>query len=168
VDDHESIRCHLLMDESLFPNLTSLLIEACNKISILISHSSLGSLEHLEKLEVRNCKNMQEIVSLEESSKKIVFNGLKHLTLENLPNLKAFCLSSCDFFFPSLGEMEIKDCPNMEVFSLGFSTTPKLGDVRMKQSSLNIRGNIQKTDINDIVRGFKAFVCLILQSLSFS
>lgn len=157
------------MDESLFPNLTSLHIEACNKISILISHSSLGSLEHLEKLEVLNCENMREIVSLEESSNKIVLHRLKHLILEELPNLKAFCLSSYNFFFPSLQKVQINNCPNMEVFSQGFSATPVLVDVTMNQSSLNTRGNIQKTaDINDIVRRFKAFVCLILQSLSFS
>lgn len=168
MDGYESIRCHRLMDESLFPNLTSLFIESCNKISILISHSSLGSLEHLEILVVRNCKNIEEIVSPEESSNEIMFNKLSYLFLEKLPNLKSFCRSSYNFFFPSLQKVKIKYCPNMEDFSLGSSATPMLGNVTMKQSSLKLKGYIQKRGIKDIVRGFKAFVRLILQSLSFS
>ncbi|CAJ2674373.1 unnamed protein product [Trifolium pratense] len=160
VGDHQRIRCHPFMDEPLFPNLTSLIVLACNKIRILFSRSSLDSLEHLEELEVRNCKNMQEIVSQEEleaSSNKITLLRLKHLILWHLPNLKAFCLSSYNLFFPSLQKVKIYDCLNMEVFSQGFSNTPKLEDFSMRTKSLN-RKFMHTRDINATIRGFKAFV----------
>ncbi|XP_058737798.1 uncharacterized protein LOC131609970 [Vicia villosa] len=160
VDDHERISSHPFMDESLFPNLTSLLIDTCNKISILFSHSSLSSLEQLEKLEVRNCQNMQEIVSqekIEATSNKIVLGKLKHLIFWKLPNLKAFCLSSYNFFFPSLQDVEIKDCPNVDVLSQGFSNTPKLEKVTMMIGFIYIE-YMHKRDINSTIRGFKAFV----------
>ncbi|XP_058737795.1 uncharacterized protein LOC131609967 [Vicia villosa] len=160
VDDHKRISSHPFIDESLFPNLTSLLIETCNKISILFSQSSLNNLEQLEKLEVRNCQNMQEIVSqekIEVTSNKIVLGKLKHLILLKLPNLKAFCLSSYNFFFPSLQNVVIEDCPNVDVFSQGFSNTPKLEKVTMEIGSLHI-DYMHKRDINSTIRGFKEFV----------
>ncbi|XP_045793613.1 disease resistance protein At4g27190-like [Trifolium pratense] len=131
--DHVRITCHPLMDESLFPNITSLCIEACHKINILFSHSSMSGLKHLQKLKVRDCANMEEIVlhqgKIEASSSKIVFHALQYLLLTKLPNLKAFSQCHNNLDFPSLQNVYIKDCPNMEVFSRGFSDTPKLEDL---------------------------------------
>lgn len=90
------------MDESLFPNITYLLIEACNKINILFSHSSLSSLEHLEKLEVLCCENIEEIISQEEiktNAYKIILPILQYLFLQRLPTLKAFCLASYNLYY---------------------------------------------------------------------
>jgi len=164
-----SLRHHPLIDEALFPNLTSLLIEECNKINILFSHSTLSSLEHLQKLEVRHCKNMEEIISnqedIEATNDKIMFRALQHLLLKELPNLKAFFEGHYNLDFPSLKKVCIEDCPNMEVFSRGDSDTPRLEDFNIKIESLS-SNYIQRKDINSVIRGFKSFVSLIPQNIS--
>ncbi|XP_061355976.1 uncharacterized protein LOC133300448 [Gastrolobium bilobum] len=158
--DHKRIKLDPFIDGSLFSNLTSLFIKACDKIYNLLSYSFLTS---LEKLEVRDCKNMEEIISQEEmrtSENKItIFPRLHHLCLGGLPNLKAFCKGSYNFNFPSLQKVEIKDCPNMEVFSRGSSDTPMLEDVTIKIET-HSSNYIQRKDLNATIQGFKAFVAL--------
>ncbi|GAU21772.1 hypothetical protein TSUD_328970 [Trifolium subterraneum] len=167
--DHIRITCHPLMDESLFPNITSLFIEACHKVNILFSHSSMSGLKHLQKLEVRDCENMEEIIfhqeKIEASSSKIVFHALQHLLLIKLPNLKAFSQCHNNLDFPSLQKVNIEDCPNMEVFSRGFSDTPMLEDLSIKIESANNYIHIQ--DINAVIQGFKSFLSLISQNSNF-
>ena len=157
------IRRNPLIDGMLVPNLTSLFIQCCNKINILFSYSSLGS---LEKLEVIYCENIEEIVceeKIEASVDKIMLPGLQHLNLRALPNLKAFCQGSYDFDFPLLQEVIINDCPNMEVFSRGSCHAPKLQDVTMVMESHRSKYT-QKGDLNATIEEFKAFVCVILKA----
>ncbi|GAU21775.1 hypothetical protein TSUD_329000 [Trifolium subterraneum] len=113
----------------------------------------MSGLKHLQKLEVRDCQNMEAII--EASSSKIVFHALQHLVLIELPNLKAFSQCHNNLDFPSLQKVEIEDCPNMEVFSRGFSDTPKLEDLSIKIES----ANNNYIHIQDIVasQGFKMF-----------
>ncbi|XP_045793162.1 uncharacterized protein LOC123888231 isoform X1 [Trifolium pratense] len=161
IGDHKSIRRHSLIDESFFPNLTSLIILACNKINILFSHSSISSLEHLQMLVVRNCENMEEIIShqeeIEASANKISIPALQHLHLVDLPNLKDFFKGHSNLDFPSLQEVNIGNCPNMELFSRGSSNTPNLEHLTIEINSLNYYC-AQKKDINIVIQGFKAFV----------
>ncbi|GKG05671.1 hypothetical protein Tco_0325757, partial [Tanacetum coccineum] len=56
----------------------------------------------------------------------VVFHSLKSIKLGSLPNLKGFCLGMEDFLCPSLDTLEIKDCPQITVFTCGQSTTPQL------------------------------------------
>jgi hypothetical protein len=135
----------------MFPNLTSLIIDACNKIKILLSHSSTSSLVNLQKLEVRNCENMEEIISHQEeleasANTTISIPALQHLLID-LPNLKDFFQGHSNLDFPSLQKVDIVYCPNMEVFSREFSDTPKLEDLIIKSNSLNYHC-AQKKDIN--------------------
>jgi hypothetical protein len=164
VEDHVSSRCRPLIDEALFPNLTSLLIKTCNNINILFSHSIMCSLEHLQKLEVRQCENMVEIISnqeeIEATNNKIMLPALQHLLLKKLPSLEAFFQGHHNLDFPSLEKLDIEDCPNMELFSRGDSYTPNLEDLTIKIESLSCN-YIQKKDINSVIRGFKSFVSLI-------
>ncbi|GAU21773.1 hypothetical protein TSUD_328980 [Trifolium subterraneum] len=53
--------------------------------------------------------------------------------------------------------VNIEDCPNMEVFSRGFSDTPKLEDLSIKIESAN-NNYIHIQDINAVIQGFKSFV----------
>lgn len=161
--DRLGIRCQPFINECLFPKLTSLVIETCNKISILFSHSCLSSLEHLEKLEVQHCKNVEAIIPPEDkeaSADKIVFPKLQHLLLRDLPRLKAVSLSSGNCDFPSLQKVEIEDCPNMINFSRGFCVAPKLEDVTIQNNKSLISHYTQRNDMNVIVQGFKEFVSL--------
>lgn len=157
------IRCQPFINECLFPKLTSLVIETCNKISILFSHSCLSSLEHLEKLEVQHCENVEAIIppeDIEASANKIMFPELQHLLLKGLPKLKAVNLSSHNCHFPSLQKVEIEDCPNMIAFSRGFCVAPKLEDVTIQNTKSLISHYTHRNDMNAIIQGFQAFVSL--------
>lgn len=107
---------------------------------------------------------MQEIISHEEeieesSSNKITFPNLKNLLLDELPQLKAFCLGSYKFYFPSLQIVIITNCPNMEVFSRGFLNTPKLETVTLVIESFHRDYiHMSNSNINATIQGFKEFV----------
>jgi len=158
-----------VIDGHLFPNLKSLIMKRCDKISVLLSFSSMRSLKHLEKLHILECNDLNEVMSQEESEsngEKIVFPALQDLLLHNLPNLKAFFQGPCNVDFPSLQKVDIKDCPNMELFSQGFCSTPQLEDIRMEIESFS-SSYIQKNDINATIQGFKACVSLVLMYLNY-
>ena len=57
--DQMRIRHFPTIDGYLFPKLTSLTMQKCHKIKVLLS---LSSFECLEKLEVYNCENLKEII----------------------------------------------------------------------------------------------------------
>jgi len=99
--DKTRIRRAPVIDGHLFPYLKSLIMESCNKISVLFSFLSMRYLERLEKLHILNWRNLNEIVSQEESEsieEKIVFPALQDLPLENLPNLEAFFKGPYNWF----------------------------------------------------------------------
>ncbi|KAI4346781.1 hypothetical protein L6164_007649 [Bauhinia variegata] len=129
-----------LIDGFLFPNLRYLAIVGCNRICALFSPSSSASLVCLQELEIRDCENIKEIVTKEETQpwvNKIVFHKLHHLKLERLSNLCAFCQGSYDFDFPSLQVVIFGNCHMMELFSYGSSYTPKLENVTMEIEQIN-------------------------------
>ncbi|AES81099.2 NB-ARC domain disease resistance protein [Medicago truncatula] len=162
--DKTRIRCTPVIDGHLLPYLKSLIMKRCEKISVLLSSSSMRCLKHLEKLHILECDDLNEVVSQEESEsngEKIVFPALQHLCLRNLPNLKAFFQGPCNLDFPSLQKVDIEDCPNMELFSRGFSSTPQLEGISMEIESFS-SGYIQKNDMNATIQRFKA--CVELQS----
>ncbi|XP_024625751.1 probable disease resistance protein At4g27220 [Medicago truncatula] len=163
--DKTRIRSAPVIDGHLFPYLKSLIMESCNKISVLLSFSSMRYLERLEKLHVLNCRNLNEIVSQEESEsseEKIVFPALQDLLLENLPNLKAFFKGPCNLDFPSLQKVDITDCPNMELFSRGLCSAQNLEDINICQNELCITSYINKNDMNATIQRSKA--CVELKS----
>ncbi|XP_062076326.1 uncharacterized protein LOC133781369 [Humulus lupulus] len=103
-----------------FPNLKDLYIWNCNNIKYLLSSVMARSLVQLEKLIVLLCENLEEvIVSDEESgnseSKAIIFEKLKSLRLENLPNVIKFC-GRDDIKCPMLSRLEIWNCPKVKEF----------------------------------------------------
>ena len=162
--DQMRIRHFPTIDGYLFPKLTSLTMQKCHKIKVLLSLSSLTSLECLEELGLCGCENIEEIISQEEieaDSNKITFPRLQHLVLQQLRNLKAFSQGSYLFDLPLLRKVEIEDCPKMEVFSRGSSHTPKLEDFNI--TGPHGKNYIYKGDLNATIQGFKAFVSLILK-----
>ena len=78
------------------------------------------SLEHLQKLEVRQCENMEEIISnqeeIEATNSKIIFPALQHLLLKNLPSLKSFFQGRHNLDFPSLEKVILKIVPIWNCF----------------------------------------------------
>jgi hypothetical protein len=167
--DQTRIRRAPVIEGHLFPYLKSLIMKSCDTISVLLSFSSMRCLEHLEKLHILECKNINEIVSQEESElngEKIVFPALQHLLLENLPTLKAFFQGPCNLDFPSLQKVDIKNCPNMEVFTRGFCSTHKLEDIIIEFESLR-SSYIHKNGMNATIQRFKSCVSLVLMYLNY-
>ncbi|CAH1435286.1 unnamed protein product [Lactuca virosa] len=113
-----------------FPNLTKVSINKCPCLGHVFSSCMVGSLLQLQELQISECESMDVIVKQVEDSEtrptKVVFPCLKSITLHKLPNLKGIFLGNEAFEWPSLDALEIKDCPQITVFTNGKSTTPVL------------------------------------------
>ena len=83
------------------------------------------------------CKRMIEIVANEgseaEAGDEIAFNNLTSLYLFHLPSLTAFHLGNRTIKFPSLGNVQVKNCPKLKIFCSGVVSTPKLKEVRTEK-----------------------------------
>nr|XP_048319927.1 uncharacterized protein LOC107430936 isoform X2 [Ziziphus jujuba var. spinosa] len=114
--------------EPVFPNLETLAVGDCprlkNIVSSAISFRKIMELEvanydgmkhlltysvaksfiNLEKMTVRNCQRMIEIVSTDDDQgdgeNEITFSRLEYLELSDLPNLKGFCSRNYNVRFP--------------------------------------------------------------------
>ncbi|KAH6817112.1 hypothetical protein C2S51_000715 [Perilla frutescens var. frutescens] len=104
----------------LFTGLCELKVSAFKDLKSLFSLPMTQSgccLSQLEKLEIRRCEIMEQIIlcNEEESQRKIhiiPFPKLKHLILDSLPKLMSFCKgieSIVEFSLPE--KMEIRNCP---------------------------------------------------------
>ncbi|XP_065854644.1 uncharacterized protein [Euphorbia lathyris] len=115
-----------------FQSLTSLDIYDCRGLESLVTFSTATSLLRLESLRVRRCNQLKVIVSDEgdEIMDEINFIKLETLVLDGLPSLTSFCLGNPSFKFPSLIKVVVNQCPNIEFFSKGVSSTPLLARVQ--------------------------------------
>ncbi|KAF2307088.1 hypothetical protein GH714_024761 [Hevea brasiliensis] len=106
-----------------FPNLTILIVDGCDNLKNLLS---LSSVVHLKRLEICNCKMMEEVMVKEgleeEIMSKVLLHQLESLKLENLPKLTRFCtnnLVEC----PVLKKLRIQNCPQMRTFVSNYTTS---------------------------------------------
>ncbi|XP_043808084.1 uncharacterized protein LOC110609174 isoform X4 [Manihot esculenta] len=103
---------HLKMS-SYTENLTSLTVDGCGNLKYLLSSSSIV---HLKRLEVCNCKMMEQVILREGLDEEIMlFHQLESLKLKDLPKLTRFCttnLVECS----ALKEICIQNCPQMRTF----------------------------------------------------
>ncbi|RDX69902.1 putative disease resistance protein, partial [Mucuna pruriens] len=81
-----------------FEKLQVIKVEGCDRLKNLFLYSLVRNLSQLRKLEISNCKDMKEIIAMEnqEDEKevpKIVLPDLRSLTLKRLPMLQSFYLS---------------------------------------------------------------------------
>ena len=104
---------------SCIPNLTSLVVDGCDNMKSLLSSSVAESFRNLKKLEISNCKLMEEIILTEgldvEGKSKMKFQKLEFLFLKDLPKLARFCninLLKC----PALKKLQIDNCTKLNTF----------------------------------------------------
>ena len=104
---------------SCIPNLTSLVVDGCDNMKSLLSSSMAESFGNLKKLEISNCKLMEEIILTEgldvEGKSKMQFQKLESLSLKDLPKLAQFCninLLKC----PALKRLLIDNCTKLKTF----------------------------------------------------
>ncbi|KAM7477653.1 hypothetical protein LguiA_025866 [Lonicera macranthoides] len=98
---------------------------------------------NLQHLKLSDCWMIEQVIRTEEGEKeedeedifevkmmdKIVFPQLRIISLDELENLRVFCIRKHDFELPLLEEVFIAKCPNMKTFSYGQLITPKLEQV---------------------------------------
>ncbi|XP_057720697.1 uncharacterized protein LOC130935134 [Arachis stenosperma] len=103
-----------------FSNLTNLVIIYCRNLLYLFTTSTAKSLGHLERMEIQNCRSLQEIVSIEVGKSSIdgnvIFKQLRSLILKELPKLTCFYPGNLTLSFQSLEEVSIFNCPLMKMF----------------------------------------------------
>ncbi|GKV02452.1 hypothetical protein SLEP1_g14888 [Rubroshorea leprosula] len=116
-----------------FDNLRTLVVSECHGLVNLVSYSTAKNLGQLEMMKVANCETIEEIVVCSDNAVNdgIVFTELECLQLKGLPRLKSFCSGDCNFIFPALREVIITECPNMQIFSKGELSTPRLYEVKL-------------------------------------
>ncbi|WJX76286.1 hypothetical protein P8452_59725 [Trifolium repens] len=137
---------NLLLPSSVtFSHLTYLEITNCNKLVNLISSSTAQSLVKLRELKVEDCDSLQEIIMGKEDV-DIAFVSLEILILKGLPSLNNFCSSKCCLKFPLLEKVVVSNCPLMEIFSEGNTSTPSLRKVR------NSEKWTWKRNLNDTIK----------------
>ncbi|XP_044477898.1 disease resistance protein At4g27190-like isoform X2 [Mangifera indica] len=139
-----------------FQNLKVLKVNSCDELMKLITPSMSRSLMQLRELSVTFCGMLIEIVENEGDatrSTEIVFNNLNKLSLEGLNSFTSFCSGNYSFSFPSLKELIIEDCPNLEIFCQRSICTPKLDKVIYKFEDENVREiEIGDNDLNTTIQ----------------
>ncbi|KAL9447482.1 hypothetical protein AB3S75_015032 [Citrus x aurantiifolia] len=131
---------NLVPSSTSFQNLTTLTVGGCHGMTHALTSSTARSLVRLRQMRVQTCMMITEIVADEDdqgdnyaAKDEIVFSELKELILWHLESLTSFSCSgnNCDFKFPSLETLAVHNCPNMNIFSRGESSTPKLHKVQL-------------------------------------
>jgi hypothetical protein len=113
----------------------------------------------LRELKVEDCDSLQEIIMGKEDV-DIAFVSLEILILKGLPSLNNFCSSKCCLKFPLLEKVVVSNCPLMEIFSEGNTSTPSLRKVRIEENSEEWTW---KRNLNDTIKEmFEDKVCIDL------
>ncbi|XP_057745253.1 uncharacterized protein LOC130963123 [Arachis stenosperma] len=130
-----------------FQSLKVLVVENCKGMTHLITSSVAKSLMQLEKLIVRNCEMIKDVVNVdeEEAEEDIIFENLEYLELSTLISLRSFCYGKHALIFPSLIWFIVKACPQMEVFSPGSIIAPFLRTVEVENKRKRWKGDLNTT-----------------------
>ncbi|EOY13574.1 BED finger-nbs-lrr resistance-like protein [Theobroma cacao] len=108
----------------IFSHLKSIRIERCSNMKQLFPHELGHDLQILEYLVVANCGKMEEIIASEEEENHkgkgthspMMFSlpKLRKLKLKKLPKLKSICSSNTAMKCDSLGDIAVRECPNLK------------------------------------------------------
>uniref|UniRef100_A0A2P2MRK2 Putative disease resistance protein At4g27220 n=1 Tax=Rhizophora mucronata TaxID=61149 RepID=A0A2P2MRK2_RHIMU len=103
---------------SSFKHLSILVVEDCENMRYLFTYSMIEYLDQIERLDICNCKSMEEVVLRQDVGDgknwcKMLFPKLKVLKLKGLPKVTTF--STCSLFeCPFLKELQIDNCPQLK------------------------------------------------------
>ncbi|KEH17482.1 Rpp4C4 [Medicago truncatula] len=130
-----------------FSYMTYLKVSYCNGLINLMTHSTTKSLVKLTTMKIKMCNWLEDIVNgKEDETNEISFCNLQTLELISLPRLSRFCSCPCPIKFPLLEVVVIKECPQMELFSLGVTNTTILQNVQTDE------GNHWEGELNGTVK----------------
>jgi len=133
-----------------FSKLICLKVENCDKLTYLFTSPTAKSLAQLQRMEIKKCKSIKEIVFKEEGEEsdedEIIFSKLSYLNLDSLLKLRRFYKGSLNF--PLLKELSLKACHEMETLCAGNVNADKLSHV-----TINDEKDIPlKMDLNSTMR----------------
>ena len=99
--------------------LTTLIVDGCGNLKYLFTSSMIKSVAQLKKLEISNCKSMEEVIAAQELGGETVGNflflKLEFLKIKCLPKLMRFC--TVNFIeFPSLKVLCLESCHRLKRF----------------------------------------------------
>ncbi|TXG69535.1 hypothetical protein EZV62_004470 [Acer yangbiense] len=147
----EVVECNSLITvvptSASFQNLRYMVVSGCNGLRSLVTAAVAKSLVQLERLQIRNCNEMTEVVAIDGDVKEdeIIFNNLEELEMTNLSNLTSFYSGNYTLNFPSLNELQVTRCPKMKFFSSGISSIPMLQQIEWGSSKYNLEGDLNTT-----------------------
>ncbi|GAY62720.1 hypothetical protein CUMW_220070, partial [Citrus unshiu] len=152
---------NLVPSSTSFQNLTNLVVSCCERLKIVLTSSIAKTLVRLRFMKIESCDRITEIVLVDDFVAKdevITFRELKKLKLLHLESLTSFCSGNCAFKFPSLERLVVDDCPNMNIFSEGKLSTPKLHKVQRWGEACwawkdDLNTTIQKVSFPSMVAG---------------
>ncbi|KAI7999175.1 Disease resistance protein RPS2 [Camellia lanceoleosa] len=152
-----------------FQNLRSLIVNDCDSLRNLFSHSLAKLLVKLQEIEVTECGMMESIIANEPNEDDaaltniIMFPQLSSLKLSDLPNFRSFCSQAWTFEGSLLKTIEVINCPKMKVLPSAFRSKLAQQKADFSTSSLHhlldgklifrvdhIFGNLRKLTITDI------------------
>ncbi|KAM7477487.1 hypothetical protein LguiA_025700 [Lonicera macranthoides] len=143
-----------------FHNLRKLEVQRCPKLRYLLSPLVAKMVVNLQHLKLKYCRDIEQVIRMEEEEKeeeeifeikmidKIVFPQLRILSLEELENLRMFCIRKHDFELPLLEEVLIAKCPNMKTFCSGQLIMPRLERVLIDNAEVFNDQSRWKGDLN--------------------
>ncbi|KAI9186647.1 hypothetical protein LWI28_019477 [Acer negundo] len=114
-------------------------INECPQLMKLFTSTLMWELKNLEKIEVRNCHAMEELIAVEGSPKEFLLPKLKILSLFDMPILKSIC--SCNglvMVCDSLQVIDIRSCWKLKKI---LSSSSKL--------QLGVLKNLEEIDVRD-------------------
>ncbi|TXG69452.1 hypothetical protein EZV62_004387 [Acer yangbiense] len=138
---------------SCFQNLTDLVISSCCNLKYIFASSTLTSFVQLQRLEIRNCKVLEEIIRIDDLKKNVELLSLKKLSIEKCPEMKAFIFGDKDFCsgnihnfnFPSLEIFIVFECFEMNIFSSVKASTPMLREMELDFIIYDCEGDVNIT-----------------------
>jgi hypothetical protein len=114
------------LQSACFPKLRQLEIRGCNKLKSLFPVAMASGLKKLRELKVRESSQLLGVFGLDDHAspvnieKEMVLPDLELLILEKLPSIVYFSHGCCDFRFPCLSILVVRQCPKL---STRFATT---------------------------------------------
>ncbi|KAK3200439.1 hypothetical protein Dsin_023854, partial [Dipteronia sinensis] len=138
----------LVPSTASFQNLTFLKVMSCNGLKNLMTASTAKSLVKITEMMIKDCESLIEVVVAKEGDAtegEIIFSKLRTLTLPDLPSLSCFCSENYTFELPSLEQLTVNECPEMEYFSSGDVTKQILQKVERGWTYYALEGDLNTT-----------------------
>ena len=102
-----------------FGKLNTVNIHDCSSLKSVFPTSVAKALKELERLEIKDCAMVEEIIAKEEgieTTTLFVFPRLSSLYLESLPELKSFYPGKHTSEWPLLNKLIIDKCDKLKIF----------------------------------------------------